>query len=158
MGMDSGWCRLYCQPRAQYWSTILELWYGVLEALLQVLLMRAIWSSHADLSSSGPHKLIVLSLIHWAPPPQVGGSTLIISLRVLLVVPPFPYRFQVPVKLVPTLQPFSVPASLVSWATVLNMQCLHHAQMGQDVSKYAKLEYPTITFAPCSRRTRAISR
>ena len=25
---------------------------------------RVIWSSHADLSGSGPHKLITLSLIH----------------------------------------------------------------------------------------------
>ena len=37
---------------------------GFLEVLLYLLLTRAIWSSHADLSGSGPHKLIALSLIH----------------------------------------------------------------------------------------------
>ena len=61
-GMESGWCRLHCKhfSRAQ----LLELWYRVLEALLYLLLTRVIWSSHTDLSGSGPHKLITLSLIH----------------------------------------------------------------------------------------------
>ena len=38
--------------------------HNVLEALLYLLLTRVIWSGHADLSGSGPHKLIALSLIH----------------------------------------------------------------------------------------------
>ena len=43
---------------------ILELWYRVLEALLNLLLTRVIWSSQVDLSGSGSHELITLSLIH----------------------------------------------------------------------------------------------
>ena len=35
--------------------------YKVLEALLYLLLARVIWSSHTDLSGSGPHKFIALS-------------------------------------------------------------------------------------------------
>ena len=45
-------------------AQLMELWYRVLEALLYLSLTRVIWSSHADLSGSGPHKLIDLSLIH----------------------------------------------------------------------------------------------
>ena len=50
------------------------------------------------------------------------------SVSVFLVVPPFPHHFQVPITLVPTVQPFC-PASLVY------MQCgkLHCKQMGRDV-------------------------
>ena len=47
-------------------------------------LARVIWSSHADLSGSGPHKLISLcqALIHrHSPLAAVSCSTLIISLR-----------------------------------------------------------------------------
>ena len=61
-GMESGWCRLHCKPFSG--GQLLELWYRVLEALLYLLLTRVIWSSHADLSGSGPHELITLSLIH----------------------------------------------------------------------------------------------
>ena len=46
-------------------AQLLELCYRVLEALLYLLLTRVIWSSHADLSGSGPHKLIALFLIQW---------------------------------------------------------------------------------------------
>ena len=53
-GMESGWCRLHCKPFS--WAQLLELWYRVLEALLYLLLTRVIWSSHAGLSGSGPHK------------------------------------------------------------------------------------------------------
>ena len=58
-GMESGWCRLHCKPFSG--AQLLELWYRVLEALLYLLLTRVIWSSHADLSGSGPHKLIAPS-------------------------------------------------------------------------------------------------
>ena len=78
--MGSGWSRLYCQPSSR--AQLLELWYGVLEALY-VSLARVIWSSHADLSGSGPHKLISLcqDLIHrHSPLVAVSCSTLIISL------------------------------------------------------------------------------
>ena len=61
-GMESGWCRLHCKPFSG--AQLLELWYRVLEALLYLLLTRVIWSSHADLSGSGPHELIAPSLIH----------------------------------------------------------------------------------------------
>ena len=44
----------YSQPFSQ--AQILELWYGVLEALLYLLLTRVIWSSHADLS--GPVRVL----------------------------------------------------------------------------------------------------
>ena len=67
-GMESWWCRLYCKPFSG--AQLLELWYRVLEALLYLLLTRVIWSSHADLSGSGPHELIVLS----EPALLVGGS------------------------------------------------------------------------------------
>ena len=79
--MGSGWSRLYCQPFSG--AQLLELWYGVLEALY-VSLARVIWSSHADLSGSGPHKLISLcqALIHrHSPLVAVSCSTSIISLR-----------------------------------------------------------------------------
>ena len=78
--MGSGWSRLHCQPFSR--AQLLELWYGVLEALY-VSLARVIWSSHADLSGSGPHKLISLcqALIHrHSPLAAVSCSTLIISL------------------------------------------------------------------------------
>ena len=61
-GMESGWCKLHCRPFSG--AQLLELWYRVLETLLYLLLTRVIWSSHIDLSGSGPHKLIALSLIH----------------------------------------------------------------------------------------------
>ena len=61
-GMESGWCKLHCKPFSG--AQLLELWYRVLEALLYLLLTRIIWSSHVDLSGSGPHKIIALSLIH----------------------------------------------------------------------------------------------
>ena len=48
-------------PEHNYWSCA---WYRVLEAVLYLLLTRVIWSSHADLSGSGPHELITLPLIH----------------------------------------------------------------------------------------------
>ena len=71
---------------------------------------------HAELSGSGPHELITLSLIQRTEPAlplaAVSRSTSIISLRLDCIVPPFPHRFQVPVTLVPTVQPFC-PASLV---------------------------------------------
>ena len=61
-GMELGWCKLHCKPFSG--AQLLELWYRDLEALLYLLLTRVIWSSHADLSGSGPHKIIALSLIH----------------------------------------------------------------------------------------------
>ena len=61
-GTESGWCRLHCKPFSG--AELLELWYRVLEVLLYLLLTRVIWPSHVDLSGSGPHKLITLSLIH----------------------------------------------------------------------------------------------
>ena len=36
----------------------------VVRGLEALLVPRVIWSSHTDLSGSGPHKLIALSLIH----------------------------------------------------------------------------------------------
>ena len=48
-------------PEHNYWSCGI---YKVLEAVLYLLLTRVIWLSHADLSDSGPHQLIALSLIH----------------------------------------------------------------------------------------------
>ena len=87
----------------------MELWYGVLEALLYLLLTRD-WSSHADLSGSGLHKLIAvfntLSTPHLV---AVSHSMLTISLR-LASLPPFPHRFQVAVSLVPL---FSLSVLLV---------------------------------------------
>ena len=63
-GMESGWCRLHCKPFSG--GQLLELWYGVLEALLYLLLTRVIWSSHADLSGLGSHKLIaVFNTLSW---------------------------------------------------------------------------------------------
>ena len=80
-GMESGWCRLHCKPFSGV--QLVELWYRVLEALLYLLLTRFIWSSHADLSGSGPHKLIALSytLNRHSPLAAVSRSTSIISLR-----------------------------------------------------------------------------
>ena len=43
-----------CQPFSG--AQVLEFWYGVLEALLYLLLTRVIWSSHADLS--GPVRVL----------------------------------------------------------------------------------------------------
>ena len=43
-----------CQPFPG--EQILELWYGILEALLYLLFTRVIWSSHADLS--GPVRVL----------------------------------------------------------------------------------------------------
>ena len=63
-GMESGWCRLYTACKPFSGAQLLELRYRVLETLLYLLLTRFIWSSHVDLSGSGPHKLIALSLIH----------------------------------------------------------------------------------------------
>ena len=48
-------------PEHNHWSCGI---YKVLEAVLYLLLTRVIWLSHADLSVSGPHQLIALSLIH----------------------------------------------------------------------------------------------
>ena len=66
-------------------AQLLELWYRVLEALLYLLLTRVtkVWSSHADLSSSGPYKLIALPLTlsrhsRWR---QCHAATSTISLR-----------------------------------------------------------------------------
>ena len=66
-------------------AQLLELWHRVLEALLYLLLTRVtkVWSSHADLSSSGPYKLIALPLTlsrhsRWR---QCHAATSIISLR-----------------------------------------------------------------------------
>ena len=80
-GMESGQCRVHCKPFSG--AQLLELWYRVLEALLYLLLTRVIWSSHADLSGSGPHKLIALPLTlsqhsRWR---QCHAATSIISLR-----------------------------------------------------------------------------
>ena len=67
--MESGFSMVWSQGSAEYihckpfsGAQLLELWYRVLEALLYLLLTMVIWSSHADLSSSGPHKLIALPL------------------------------------------------------------------------------------------------
>ena len=69
--------------QALFRSTIAGVVYRVLEALLYLLLTRVIWSSHADLSGSGPHKLIALPLTlsrhsHWR---QCHAATSKISLR-----------------------------------------------------------------------------
>ena len=79
-GMESGWCRLHCQPfSGAHW--LLELWYGVLEALLYLLLTSVIWSSHADLSGSGLHKLIAVFMNTLSSPlAAVSHTTLIICL------------------------------------------------------------------------------
>ena len=67
----------------------------------------------------------VFNTLSTPPLAAVSRSTLIISLHVLLVMPPFPHHFQVPV--ICWFPLFSLsqfcPASLVSWATVVNMQC-----------------------------------
>ena len=47
--------------QALFQSTVLVQGF---EKLMYLLLTRVIWSSHADLSGSGPHKLIALSSIH----------------------------------------------------------------------------------------------
>ena len=69
-GMESGWCRLYTTCKPFSGAQLLELRYRVLKTLLYLLLTRFIWSSHVDLSGSGPHKLIALSLIHRAGTPR----------------------------------------------------------------------------------------
>ena len=59
-GMESGWCTLHCKPFSR--AQLLELWYRVLR-ISSVPVTHEGWSSLADLSASGPHKLIALSLI-----------------------------------------------------------------------------------------------
>ena len=72
-GVESGFSRLWYGVRvvqttlqALFWSTItgVVVQSRVLEALLCQLLTRVIWLSHADLSSSGPHKLVVPPFPH----------------------------------------------------------------------------------------------
>ena len=67
---------------------------------------RPLWfgTSHANRS-------VFITLSWHSPLATVSHSTSIIS--ALVIVPPFPHCFQVPVTLVPTVQPFC-PASLVS--------------------------------------------
>ena len=70
--MESGFSMVWSQGGADYTlhvspfpeHKLLELRYRVLETLLYLLLTSFIWSSHVDISGSGPHKLIALSLIH----------------------------------------------------------------------------------------------
>ena len=86
----------------------------VQEALLYLLLTRVIWSSHADLFGSGPHKLIALPLTlsrHscWR---QCHAATSIISLR-LGSSASLSSPFSSFCTLLPTVQPFC-PASLFS--------------------------------------------
>ena len=94
-----------------------------------------IWLSHTDLAGLGPNKLISLcqALIHQAL--SVGGSIMqnfnSQSLSCLVVLP-FPHRFRVPVKLVPTVQllVLSLEQAVDQHA---KMEILHRAQMRQDV-------------------------
>ena len=57
--------------------------------------------------------------------------------------PPFPHHFQVPVTLVPTVQPFCpVVLSLEQQWLTCNVEILHRAQIGQDVyTEYARTIY-----------------
>ena len=109
-GMESGWCRLHCKPFSR--AQLLELWYRTLEALLYLLLTSII---HAELwfGSSRANHSVFNTLSRHSLLAAVSRSTSIISLHLGCIVPPFPHRFQVPVTLVPTVQPFC-PASLVS--------------------------------------------
>ena len=63
--------------------------------------------------SSRANHSVFNTLSRHSPLAAVSHSTSTISLRLGCIVPPFPHRFQVPVTLVPTVQPFC-PASLVS--------------------------------------------
>ena len=71
------------QSTLQAGAQLLKLWYRVLEALLYMLLTRVIWSSHADLFGSGPHKLIALpsTLSRHSRWQQCHAATSIISLH-----------------------------------------------------------------------------
>ena len=87
--VESGFPMVWSQGSAEYTASPFpehNCWScgtGFLEALLYLLLTRVIWSSHADLSGSGPHKLIALPLTlsrHscWR---QCHAATSIISFR-----------------------------------------------------------------------------
>ena len=88
-------------------AQLLELWYGILEDLLQLLLTkdylvelrRPLWFGSSQVNRS------VFNTLSIPPLAAVSHSMLIISLSVLLVVS---HCFEVPVTLVPTVQPFSV--------------------------------------------------
>ena len=54
-------------------AQLLELWYGVLKLFCSCCSQGIIWSSHADLSGLGRHKLIVVFNTLSTPP--VGSST-----------------------------------------------------------------------------------
>ena len=108
-GMESGWCRLHCQPFSG--EQILELWYGLLEALLYLLLTRVIWSSHADLSGLA-NRSVFNTLSRHFPLAAVSHSTSIISLH-LGSSASFSSPFSSPCYACSHVQPF-FPASLVS--------------------------------------------
>ena len=77
-GMDSRWCRLYCQPFPEhnYWNC------GMGFRSSFAAIAHEGWSIHADLSGSGSHQLIVVFNALSTPPlAAVSRNTLIISLR-----------------------------------------------------------------------------
>ena len=98
MGMESGWCRLHCQPFSE--AQLLELWYGVLEAVAHkgylVKSCRPVWFGSPQANCR------LYKYTEHSPLAAVSQSLSC-----------FPHRFQVPVTLVPTIQPFC-SASLVS--------------------------------------------
>ena len=58
-GMESGWCRLHCKPFSRA-----QLLHGVVVQGFRSSSVPVTSIIHADLSGSGPHELITLSLIH----------------------------------------------------------------------------------------------
>ena len=133
-------------------AQLLELWYRILEALLYLLRGIIIWSSHADLSGPGPHKLIALALTlcrHscWR---QSHAVTSIISLR-LGSSTSLSSSFSSPCYVGSPL--FSLSVLLVlsleqQWLhePTCNVEILHHTQMGQDVHVYGIRTYQTYIY------------
>ena len=67
--MESGFSMVWSQGGADYTLHVSPFpehnyWSCSTGFFLYLLLTRFIWSSHVDLSGSGPHKLIALSLIY----------------------------------------------------------------------------------------------
>ena len=90
--------------------------------------------------SSRANHSVFNTLSRHSPLAAVSRSTSIISLRLGSIVPPFPHRFQVLLRLFPL---FSLSVLLVlsleqQWLhePTYNVEILHRAQMGQDVHIY----------------------
>ena len=139
------------QSTLQVGAQLLKLWYRVLEALLYLLLTRVIWSSHADLFGSGPHKLIALPLTlsrhsRWR---QCHAATSIISLRLgssASLSSPFSSYLLCcfPLFSLSVLLVFSLGQQWLHEPTC-NVEIIYRAQMGQDVyTEYARTIYINI--------------